>query len=834
MAVFARMLTAALALLLTACAHAKEATKTKQQRDDLQRHWKAAREHARLSGASNEVPVAVLNAITRTSLYSFVGEDEATFRALTQHQTTRTAAGKDDRASAHVACAALANAPAARDALADEHTATEVLYSNRRDDIACWKAALRPSQAATLRTKPSDEDGELFFHVMQWPQPAKINDKLVAFTREKGLKVNPLVFEGGALVALAKPHPGVRKLPRQHRHGVKAAKRLAAEWETEGWGLISGGAHDWDAFFFTAAGATAAHTAWQSVRAVASDDGCLTASFDFKVDVTEDSDGDFLHVRFEAPRTAEGDSCVLAVLAFLATQPEVHSVELPPQVKSLSVVRDKPKTSGLRGSALESSPTTPLLEAAGVDEAAAPKLQDPRKVSRRLGSGETMRPLNSVGSSVLLSGFPYEQDLWAYNITGEGQFVQVTDTGFDDASCWMRDTDSAGDLTGELNADSQVPRSTWDDPTTDFTKRKVVQYIAYPYTGGDFDFDYEAGHGTHCAGSVAGKIAHDGDYNASIAELERTTGTCADTDNGAVDQYGDSCAGYTAEAATGWSSGYGNWCGMYDDSDFTSNGMCCACGAGYNPPPEHTIGTCADTDHGAVDQYGGSCADYTAEQANPQAIPWGWYGIPCGQWDDRDFSSNDMCCACGAGYSPEDEKGMAPDAKLMVFDFGDAEGSFALMPNNYYYQLFPPAYDNGARISSNSWGTSSGEYDSSCAIFDEYIYDVDDMLVLVAAGNEGSEYGDGGNYGDTSIGQPAVSKNCMTVGAGESSSPMTTVADFSSRGPTLDGRLLPDVIAPGNPLNVRSEFISPITRPSSLVVVCADSDSVSPLLARVV
>ena len=767
MAVFARMLTAALALLLTACAHAKEATKTKQQRDDLQRHWKAAREHARLSGASNEVPVAVLNAITRTSLYSFVGEDEATFRALTQHQTTRTAAGKDDRASAHVACAALANAPAARDALADEHTATEVLYSNRRDDIACWKAALRPSQAATLRTKPSDEDGELFFHVMQWPQPAKINDKLVAFTREKGLKVNPLVFEGGALVALAKPHPGVRKLPRQHRHGVKAAKRLAAEWETEEWGLISGGAHDWDAFFFTAAGATAAHTAWQSVRAVASDDGCLTASFDFKVDVTEDSDGDFLHVRFEAPRTAEGDSCVLAVLAFLATQPEVHSVELPPQVKSLSVVPDKPKTSGLRGSALESSPTTPLLKAAGVDEAAAPKLQDPRKVSRRLDSGETMRPLNSVRSSVLLSGFPYEQDLWAYNITGEGQFVQVTDTGFDDASCWMRDTDSAGDLTGELNADSQVPRSTWDDPTTDFTKRKVVQYIAYPYTGGDFDFDYEAGHGTHCAGSVAGKIAHDGDYNASIAELERTTGTCADTDNGAVDQYGDSCAGYTAEAANGWSSGYGNWCGNYDNSDFSSSDMCCACGA----------------------------------------------GVP---------------------YSPEDEKGMAPDAKLMVFDFGDAEGSFALMPNNYYYQLFPPAYDNGARISSNSWGTSSGEYDSSCAIFDEYIYDVDDMLVLVAAGNEGSEYGDGGNYGDTSIGQPAVSKNCMTVGAGESSSPMTTAADFSSRGPTLDGRLLPDVIAPGNPLNVRSEFISPITRPSSLVVVCADSDSVSPLLARVV
>ena len=55
---------------------------------------------------------------------------------------------------------------------------------------------------------------------------------------------------------------------------------------------------------------------------------------------------------------------------------------------------------------------------------------------------------------------------------------------------------------------------------------------------------------------------------------------CADTDNGATDAYGDGCAGYTL---------YPSWCGGYDDDDFNSSEMCCACGGGetvdVEPPP---------------------------------------------------------------------------------------------------------------------------------------------------------------------------------------------------------------------------------------------------------
>ena len=50
-----------------------------------------------------------------------------------------------------------------------------------------------------------------------------------------------------------------------------------------------------------------------------------------------------------------------------------------------------------------------------------------------------------------------------------------------------------------------------------------------------------------------------------------TEPVCVDTDNGAVDPYGDDCAAY---------NDYPGWCGNYDDDDFMSMDMCCICGGG--------------------------------------------------------------------------------------------------------------------------------------------------------------------------------------------------------------------------------------------------------------
>ena len=110
-------------------------------------------------------------------------------------------------------------------------------------------------------------------------------------------------------------------------------------------------------------------------------------------------------------------------------------------------------------------------------------------------------------------------------------------------------------------------------------------------------------------------------------------------------------------------------------------------------------------------------------------------------------------------------------------------------------ELFPPAYDAGARISSNSWGDTLGDYASDEVDLDNFLFLNDDLLVLFPASNDGS-------IGPASIGSPSIAKNVLTVGASSSSQlPTDTVAEFSSRGPPIDGRIKPDLVAPGSPLS---------------------------------
>jgi len=78
-------------------------------------------------------------------------------------------------------------------------------------------------------------------------------------------------------------------------------------------------------------------------------------------------------------------------------------------------------------------------------------------------------------------------------------------------------------------------------------------------------------------------------------------------------------------------------------------------------------------------------------------------------------------------------------------------------------------------------------------------YNHTDFLFVAAAGNDG--------YEDTpnTVGSPSVNKNGISVGASQSSPPRIKpnqygpnyLADFSSRGPTRDGRRKPDIVAPG-------------------------------------
>ncbi|PDV97705.1 S8 family serine peptidase [Candidatus Chloroploca asiatica] len=144
------------------------------------------------------------------------------------------------------------------------------------------------------------------------------------------------------------------------------------------------------------------------------------------------------------------------------------------------------------------------------------------------------------------------------------------------------------------------------------------------------------------------------------------------------------------------------------------------------------------------------------------------------------------------------QAGPAPKAR-MVFMAMNTDGSTGIqcVPVNGNYIAL--GYENGARISTNSWGSNAqGAYTQNSMVVDDYIWRNQNYLVLYSAGNAGRN-------GSQTIGSPGSAKNVLTVGASENNRPAlgpssdnpNQVADFSSRGPTADGRLKPDLVAPG-------------------------------------
>ncbi|MCX8174298.1 MAG: S8 family serine peptidase [Thermoplasmata archaeon] len=162
--------------------------------------------------------------------------------------------------------------------------------------------------------------------------------------------------------------------------------------------------------------------------------------------------------------------------------------------------------------------------------------------------------------------------------------------------------------------------------------------------------------------------------------------------------------------------------------------------------------------------------------------------------DDYDLASSGhgthvACTIAGnnsyVGGTNANGKGMAPRAKLSFTDIG-GPGDSLMLPADLN-QLFLWAYNDGARLHSNSWGSSSNDYTIESMQADEFMWNHKDMLILFAAGNSGS--------GANTVGSPGTAKNIVTVGA--TSNDGTSLASFSSRGPTADGRRKPTVCAPG-------------------------------------
>lgn len=243
-----------------------------------------------------------------------------------------------------------------------------------------------------------------------------------------------------------------------------------------------------------------------------------------------------------------------------------------------------------------------------------------------------------------------------------------------------------------------------------------------------------------------------------------------------------------------------------------------------------------------------------------------WRGVDDTCWKITDDGAVDVdsghgthvaVSALGDGGVNNLARGAAPGARLVfqaVENWATMIGACAqYYPNGYYLTglpsdlrtLYLQAYNAGARIHSNSWGSeAAGAYTVNSAAVDDFTWTHPDMLITFSAGNSGIDANADGIIDSDSLNSPATAKNSLAVGASESHRmdqypcdttngsnfcafqsgynrmfswgegwpsryPANPIRDdysgggdqqmaaFSSRGPTDDGRIKPDVVAPG-------------------------------------
>ncbi|MFZ6031240.1 MAG: S8 family serine peptidase [Chloroflexota bacterium] len=178
--------------------------------------------------------------------------------------------------------------------------------------------------------------------------------------------------------------------------------------------------------------------------------------------------------------------------------------------------------------------------------------------------------------------------------------------------------------------------------------------------------------------------------------------------------------------------------------------------------------------------------------------------------------------------------------------YGYANGYYLTGIPSDIRNLFTQSYNAGARIHTNSWGSdAAGDYTADSANADSFVWSNPDLLIAFSAGNAGVDANSDGVIDSDSMGSPATAKNVLTVGASEnarsdnfpcdtslaytncaaqggtnniftwgeawpsdypanpifsdiSAGNAAQMAAFSSRGPTDDNRIKPDVVAPGS------------------------------------
>uniref|UniRef100_A0A7S3JQM5 subtilisin n=1 Tax=Aureoumbra lagunensis TaxID=44058 RepID=A0A7S3JQM5_9STRA len=657
-------------------------------------HWQEA---ARFQASS--LPLAVLTTISRTTpaLRTWMQGSERIVDLIFD---------ESNDVQDHLACGSLSFAKRLRYALKKAAESIQVLYVNRREDAVCWIVSLRASEARTTlfrekrrRLTSSTDSQNGFYHIEKLPlfykmcdivdiQPISFQPKL------KAMNGRSFIVHTRQFLSVSSKFP-IEEIVNNSLRKVfgcqsKSSAQVCASW----WSVFSQDSAE-----------------------------CLTPQ------IKESTTG---KTRLEWDNHPS-NSCVLSFIIHLVTQSNVHKIENIPQLRTtqehLSIIGDESVVG------IEAFSTSILL------------------TSNSTGA-QIIKSTNEFAAISLQGGSTSgDTPLWDLGLKGQGLYLQVADTDVDDASCWLSDDiETNATLNGVFESELQVARSTYDAPVTEHSRRKVVQYIAYPNTGSAYDYDAKVGgHGTHTAGSIAGSLSASESHYTNCSEVLLEYGySNLDGVYEKVEPYT-----YTSDADVDFYY-YSADTGLYF----------------YRYSNYWVLGTTLESGSGL----------YSYSECSLITVPEIFRDCP-------EATPNPMLASQCIDTSAQ---GLAPEAKLMAFDFGDDTGAL-YSPSSLYLQMFTPAYDAGARIFSNSWG-GGYEYYGSAQDVDQFMYDFNDALILFAAGNDGDD------IGISSILSPGVAKNCLTVGAAENSIPVDTVAYFSSRGPTSDQRIKPDCLSPGDPI----------------------------------
>jgi hypothetical protein len=231
---------------------------------------------------------------------------------------------------------------------------------------------------------------------------------------------------------------------------------------------------------------------------------------------------------------------------------------------------------------------------------------------------------------------------------------------------------------------------------------------------------------------------------------------------------------------------------------------------GFGGPLDVTIDiTDSGLDIGSDDVPGG----FRAPDGTSRVVYNRTFTLEGGAYDLNGHGTINASIAAGSATGEGDAEGysyglgIAPAARLGSSRIFNDRGDFDLFAP--YSDVFAPAWRDGARVSNNSWGGLSNLYDPDALEIDALVRDADpetpgaqEMILVFSAGN--------GGPGGT-IDSPGTAKNVITVGAAEGVRPGSDgcgvgseaadsafdVAFFSSGGPVDDGRVKPDLLAPG-------------------------------------